>query len=361
MRLSPKEYMNILIIKPSSFGDIVQADPTAVVLKRLLPDCRISWLVFDRWAAIVQMFPDVDETIVWRRGGGPLEYLRVIRAVRRKSFDLVIDLQGLLRSALIARLAGAKTIVGVPGMKEASWVFVREAAPAWRSFNAVWRSLETLRHAGITGACTEAGDIRGIDMQDLRTIFRVTVPDAARRQAAGLLSAEGISDTDSIVGIVPSARGRGKQWAPASYTRLIDMIHGERPSVKFVLLDSAASVLRFPAHAGIADLGGMLTLPQLAAVLSRCRVVIGGDTGPMHLAAALGVPVVVLFGGSDVSETAPVSPAATILRKEFPCSPCRGRTPCLTRAARKKQDRRYPCLDAISPAEAAAAVIKWIQ
>lgn len=353
--------MNVLIIKPSSFGDVVQADPTAVVLKRLAPDCRISWLVFDRWADIVNLFADVDETIVWRRGGGLLEYLRVILAVRRRKFDLVIDLQGLMRSALIARLSGAKTVVGVPGMKEASWFFVREAAPAWRSFNAVWRSLETLRHAGIPGACTETGDIRGIDMQDLRTIFRITVPDAARRQAAALLSAEGISDTDVVVGIVPSARGRGKQWPSASYARLIETLRHEHPSLKFVLLDSAASTLRFPAHAGIVDMGGMLTLHQLAAVLARCRVVVGGDTGPVHLAAALGVPVVVLFGGSDVSETAPVSPAATILKKEFSCSPCRGKTPCLTRASRKKQDRQYPCLDAITPSEAADAVTKWIQ
>jgi heptosyltransferase-1 len=353
--------MNILIIKPSSLGDIIQADPTVVVLKKMFPASRISWLVFDRWADIPALFPDVDETMIWRRGGGIVEYARVIRAVRRKKFDVVIDLQGLLRSALIARLSGAKKVIGVPGMKEGSWLLVKEAAPEWRSFNAVWRSLETVRHAIVPDGTPAADDESVVDMNDLRKMFHLAVPAAAQEDAAHLLKKKGVGKKDAVIGIVPTARGKGKQWPSLSYVHLIEMLQKSHPHIKIVLLDSEASTLRIRPSENIIDLGGELTLHQLAAVLQRCAVAVGGDTGPMHLAAALGIPVVVMFGGSDVAETAPVSPAATILKKEFSCSPCRGKIVCKAKGKGRRKDEVFPCLDAISPEEVLAAVNKWIQ
>ncbi|MCX5779121.1 MAG: glycosyltransferase family 9 protein [Elusimicrobia bacterium] len=352
--------MNILIIKPSSMGDIIQANPTAVAIKKIFPDSRVSWLVFDMWSAIPALFPDVDEIIVWRRKGGIREYLRVIREVRKKSFDIVIDLQGLLRSAVIARFSGAPTVIGVPGMKEGSWMLVKESAPAWRSFNAVWRSLETVRHAAAPGGISTIDDVGVVDMNDLRKIFHIEVPVTAQEEVASLLRERGIGSSDAVIGIVPTARGKAKQWPSSSYVALIEMLQKKHVHVKIVLLDSAATALTYPLSNAVIDLGGVLTLHQLAAVLRRCSVVVGGDTGPMHLAAALGMPVVMMFGGSDVAETAPLSPLATILNKEFPCSPCRGAADCRVKGKKSKKKEHYPCLEAITPREVFEAIEKWI-
>jgi len=137
--------MKILIIKPSSFGDIIQANPALTAFRELYPDAQISWLVFDVWADIIDFFPDLNKKIVWKKGGGINEYLRVIREVRKQNFDLVIDLQGLLRTALIAFLSGARRKLGVPGMKEMSWLLIKEVYPEKRALNAAYRSLEPLK------------------------------------------------------------------------------------------------------------------------------------------------------------------------------------------------------------------------
>ncbi|MGA2090511.1 MAG: glycosyltransferase family 9 protein [Endomicrobiales bacterium] len=353
--------MNILIIKPSSLGDIIQANPTIVALKRAFPSSRISWLVFDRWAEIISLFTDVDECVIWRRDGGVKEYTRVIREVRRKKFDVVIDLQGLLRSAMIARLSGAKTMIGVPGMKEGSWLLIKEAAPAWRSFNAVWRSLETVRHVHVPGEPSVHDDVADVDMHDLRKIFHLSVPGAAREEVSRLLRKHKVGKHDAIIAIVPTARGKGKQWSVRSYNHFIEMIRKKHPLIKIVLLDTVPSTLTYVQSDNIIDFGGKLTLHQLAAVLSLCKVAVGADTGPMHLAAALGTPVVMMFGGSDSTETAPVSPVATILKKEFSCAPCRGKTGCVKKVKDKNAGEKYPCLEAISPGEVFKAVEKWIQ
>lgn len=133
--------MKILIIKPSSFGDIIQSDPALVALRDVYPEAEISWLVFDVWSDIIDLFPEVNRKIIWKKDGGLKEYFRVINEIKKEKYDLLIDLQGLLRTAVIARLSGAKEILGVPGLKEMSWFLIKEVNPEKRSENAVLRFL----------------------------------------------------------------------------------------------------------------------------------------------------------------------------------------------------------------------------
>ncbi|HHT9130224.1 MAG TPA: lipopolysaccharide heptosyltransferase II [Candidatus Brocadiaceae bacterium] len=317
--------MNVLIVKPSSFGDIVQANPTLVALKKFYPDCNVSWLVFDMWKDVLSLFPDLDRVIIWRKRGGIKEFIHVVHLLRKEKYDLVIDLQGLARSALLTFISGAKKKIGVPGMKEFGWWFIREVFPESRSMNAVNRSLETVRY--LTG-------------KKIEPAFNLSVPPSAEREASDIIKSLGVSNSETTIGIVPFARGLSKQWPIEYYRQLIDLIVLHNNRVNILILGSKDNV-GIIEHPNAIDLCGRTSLTQLAAVFKMCKVVIGSDTGPVHLAAALNVPVVVLFGGSDVRETAPVTDHATIITKNFPCSPCRSRPTC----------NDYPCLKEIKPQE----------
>ena len=326
--------MKILIIKPSSFGDIIQANPALTALRTIYPDAEITWLVFDAWADILDFFPDLNKKIVWKKSGGIKEYLRIINEVRKEKFDLVIDLQGLLRTALIVLLSGAKRKLGVPGMKEMSWLLVKEVSPEKKKLNAAIRSLEPLSF---------------ISGKTFLPKFNIRVDSVSEAVVDVILKKQNISFSDKLVALIPSARGRAKQWPVEYFKKLISLLVSEPKNKIIILGDKNISGLY--RGIGISDLSGRTTLKNLAAILKRCSVVVGLDTGPVHVAAALGVPTVVLFGGSDVNETSPVSKNAVIIKKDFKCSPCRGRMSC----------RDTDCMRAISPEEVVEAVNKWIK
>ena len=327
--------MKILIIKPSSFGDIIQADPALTALRALYPDAELSWLVFDVWADIIDLFPEVDRKIIWKKKGGLPEFFSVIDRVKKEKFDLVIDLQGLMRTALIARFSGAAKILGVPGMKELSWLLVKEVNHKKRNMNAVHRSLEVISY--LSGKTFEPK-------------FNVRVDNVSEALASNILKKENISPSDEVVAIVPGARGKAKQWPCEYFQRLIDLLTAGPKNLRVIILGDKSTAGLYRGM-GVADFCGKTTLKNLAAILKKCSAVIGLDTGPVHLAAAMDVPTVVLFGGSDVKETAPVSKNAVIIKKDFKCSPCRGRMTC----------RDADCLRAISPEEVFEAAKKWIR
>ena len=310
--------MKIAIIKPSSLGDIIQANPVPGALKSAWPDAVIHWVVFEAWKETIDLFPDVSHVIPWKRSGGISEFIRILRLLRREHFDIVIDLQGLARTALLARFSGAKKIIGVPGMKEFSGFIIREAYPGSRNMNAAKRCLETVRY--LTG-------------KTYAPRFSLALP------AIKTPELEGISSADKLIGIVPFARGAAKEWPLTRYQALMERILSSFSDAKVILLGKGSC--NFPKHERLIDAMNKTTIPQLAAVIKQCRIVVGGDTGPMHLAAALDVPVVMLFGGSDVNETAPVNARATIIRRDVACSPCRSRPVCSD----------YRCLAEITPEE----------
>ncbi|MBN1823571.1 MAG: glycosyltransferase family 9 protein [Endomicrobiales bacterium] len=322
--------MKILIIKPSSFGDIVQSNPVLAALKQEFPGAAVHWLVFSAWQDLLDLFPGLDGRMVWDRNGGLKEYLRVIRRVRSEKYDLVIDLQGLARTALVAFFSGAKRKIGVPGMKELSWLIVREVFPESGKINAAARALETVRYL--------AGKKR-------EPVFNLAVSGQAEEAAGRLLSESGIDGRSRIIALVPSARGRAKEWPLSYYEETARMLMKEFTDARIIALGSAGDAAKLSGF-GALNFAGRTDIGLLAGILKRCAVVVGNDTGPVHLASALGVPVVAVFGGSDVSETAPVAEDAVVITKNYPCSPCRGKPKCSD----------YGCLADIKPAEVFGAV-----
>ncbi|MCB4792504.1 MAG: glycosyltransferase family 9 protein [Elusimicrobia bacterium] len=326
--------MKILIIKPSSFGDIIHANPVIAALKKLYNDSHITWLVFDSFKDILALFPGLDNTIVWDRKGGIKEFARVVRLIRKEKFDLVIDLQGLFRTGLISFLSGAKEKIGVPGLKEFSNIFIREVYPENKNLNAIKRNLETVRY---------------LSGQKINPEFNIKIPKEVKETGKNIIDNLKLGPGEKVIAMLPFSRGLSKIWPLAYYEELATLLLKEFEKTKIVILGNKSLPFKTSGER-VMDLCGKTSIHELVVILGNSKVVIGGDTGPMQLAASLDIPVVMIFGGSDVNETSPVSKKLSILKKDYPCSPCRTSPIC----------KDFPCLKDIKPEEVLGKIKKWI-
>jgi ADP-heptose:LPS heptosyltransferase len=328
--------MKILIIKPSSFGDIIQAAPAANSLRQAYHKAQIDWLVFKHFADVVALISDVDNILYWDRKGGITEILRVIGEVRKNKYDIVIDLQGLLRSAVVARASGAKIISGVAGMKEGSGLLVK--APPHAAYengvkiNATLRNIKAVEH---------------ITKKSFKPAVSLHVPNKAQKNSDEILKSNNI--TGKFIAFIPFARGKAKTWPLMHYEILFDIINKNMPEYKIVVLGSEKDFGAFEKTSYVTDLCGKTDILTLAGVLKKSAAATGADTGPMHLASSLGCPSVFIFGGSDVSETAPLTGKNSILTARLSCAPCRGRGKC----------KDEVCLASVKPQAVYEELLKW--
>jgi ADP-heptose:LPS heptosyltransferase len=276
--------MKILIIKPSSFGDIIQALPCANALKQVYPECKISWVVFKIWKNIPKLCLDIDEIITWDRQRGIRDFFDILRSIRQSEYDIIIDLQGLLRSAFLTKFTKAKIKIGVPGMKEFSNLLVKEVYPEKSYTNATLRNLETVRF--LTG--------KSFHPKEVNIKINTNVDS--------ILDNNGVSK--DFIAFVPFARGKGKNWGVDNYHKLINLIKRKIAYMQIVVLGAKQDFGNIQSNEVI-DLCGKTSIEELAGILSKSKVVVGADTGPMHLSSILNVPSIFIFGHSDINETAP--------------------------------------------------------
>jgi lipopolysaccharide heptosyltransferase I len=276
----------IAIIKPSALGDIVHSLPVLSALRERYPRAHITWIINQTYADLLRGHPDLDEVLpfdrkaarrnIWRAGG---HYYRFFKKLRNQECDLVIDLQGLLRSGLMTAASRAGRRVGLSTARELSSFFYTDVVevPYFNAIHAVdryWLVIEALGFG------------------DRPKQFRLHIPDEARSWAAALLGER--PRPWIVLGV--GARWMTKRWPPQHFADLVrralalaggSILCVGGPS-ETALVQRLASLVREPLH----DLTGRTTLPQLAALLERADVMIANDTGPLHLAAALGRPVV---------------------------------------------------------------------
>lgn len=317
----------ILIVRLSSLGDVVHALPLLDAVRRARPDAHLGWLVEEATASLLEGHPQLDRLFVaprrevlalaragrWAAAGGRLRSL--LGELRAERFELSLDAQSNLRSGLLARASGASRRVGFapPFSKEhAHWLLTDPvSAPAGKQLK-VERNLELLRPLGI-----EPGPARA----------HVPVSERARKFAEEVLCAPG-----PWVALHPGVSGMGalKQWPPerfAQVARQLEASYGARVLVTWgpgeeVLAQRVARATDGSARVAPAT----VSLQELAALYQGCAAVAGSDTGPVHLAAALGVPTVALFGPKDPAIYAPwqaqTGRAARVIWKDVHCSPC---------------------------------------
>ncbi|MDR2666185.1 MAG: glycosyltransferase family 9 protein [Endomicrobium sp.] len=283
--------MKVLIIKPSSFGDIIHALPCAEAFKKIYCNCEISWVVFSMWTSVLRICPDVDKVISWSRRKGLIGFFEVLKKINEKEYDLIIDLQGLLRSALLAKFAKAKVKIGAPGMKEFSNLLIKEVYPQSANLNAMLRNLEPIRF--LTG-------------KNYHPEINIKVNSCMDK----ILQDNKIFG--EFISFIPFARGKGKDWSVYNYHKLINLIKNEYFDMQIIVLGSIKDFGKINSNK-VVDLCGKTSIEELAAVLLKSKVNIGADTGPMHLSAVLQVPSIFIFGASDINKTYPYIGKSSLL------------------------------------------------
>jgi heptosyltransferase I len=310
--------LKILILKPSSLGDIIQALPVLRLLKLHFRDAEIYWWVDSRFSPLLEDDPDLDGIVLFERKhwASPAYWPQILGSVlwmRAKQFDWVIDLQGLLRSAVFAWLARGKFLIGLDtpreGGREGANTFYDCAVPAPATAHAVERYLAVLPALNVP----------------VHTKFR-WLPE--RPHIAAVVKAKWPQVEDARwIALQPGARWPTKCWPAQNFAELVRRLAQKFPDVRFAVMGSAddkplGEIISRVVPERILNLCGETSLPEMMEWLRFCKLMITNDTGPMHVAAALGVPVVALFGPTDPGSTGPYGQLENVLRIDLPCAPC---------------------------------------
>ena len=325
--------MRILILKPSSLGDVIQALPVLRLLKRHFPQSQIYWWIEAGLAPLLKDDPDLSGIIRFQRRGWaePKNWARLwydIQWVRAQHFDWVIDLQSLARSAAFAWLSNGQLLVGLDEIREGARGFYDVVVPRG--------SVHT--HA--------------VDWY-LAVLSRLGVPIhwdfewlPSRPELAQALRKKWFPDGEQWIVLQPGARWLNKRWPVEYFARIVKQFPASRHQVRFAILGAEedrrlGEAIKRAAPDRCLDLTGKLSLPEMVEGIRLSRLMITNDTGPMHAAAALRKPLIALFGPTNPRRTGPYGQQPSVLQSGVPC------VPCLT--SRCDNPRNLECLYSLTP------------
>jgi lipopolysaccharide heptosyltransferase I len=308
--------MKILVIKPSSLGDVIHALPFLKSVKNTFPDARVDWVISRDLIGLIEDNPLIERIHTidkesWKRMGNLYtsltEILSLRKTLRTEHYDLVVDLQGLLRSGIIAHFASGSKTIGFADAREGSRLFYDVKIPIQGISHAVDRCLEAAR---IIGAEVKTAD------------FPLSVNVDFSRKIKEL-----IGNNDEYIIIAPSARWQSKRWPSAHFASLIS-----RLTIQCIVIGSKDDMnlvnqIMTGTTGNAVNFCGKTDLKELVALISGSRAVVSNDSGPMHIAAALEMPTIALFGPTDPGKTGPYgwqsNKKLKVIRADIPCSPCR--------------------------------------
>jgi len=326
--------LKILILKPSSLGDVIHALPVLRLLKLHHRDAEIFWWIDSALAPLIEGDPDLAGIVRFerKRWGKPRhwpEMLRSIRWLRAQNFDLVIDLQCLARSAIFAWLARGELLVGLDEVREGARAFYDIAVPR-KSFH--------------THAVDWYLSVLPVLNVPVHKNFE-WLPE--RAEIAAAVKSKWPMDGARWIALQPGARWDNKRWPVEHFCELVRMVVKNHSDVRFAVLGgrddhALGEAISQAGPARILNLCGATSLPEMIEFLRRCDLLVTNDTGPMHVAAALGKPLIALFGPTAPERTGPYGQLQNVLRLDLPCAPC------------LKSDCHYEkpleCLRGLSPA-----------
>lgn len=337
--------MKILILKPSSLGDVVQALPVLRLLKQQLPQSEIYWWIESTLAPLLEGDPDLAGLALFERRlwAAPSRWGRLWRSVRwmrDQAFDWVIDLQSLARSGIFAWLANGQLTVGLDEPREGARGFYDLAAPR-PSF-----------HTHAVDWYLAVLPLLGVPVHwNFQWIHEQPSVAAALRQKWPLGNAKWII-------LQPGARWLNKRWPDGHFAELVRRLAAARPDLRFAILGGeqdralGETIARIET-ARCLNLTGKISLPEMVEWIRLCHLMVTNDTGPMHVAAALGKPVVALFGPTEPSRTGPYGQLDHVLQLDLPCVPCM--------KARCSYAKPFECLRALPASAVVSAVLKLSQ
>jgi lipopolysaccharide heptosyltransferase I len=338
----PERLRRLLVVKMSSLGDVVHALPVAAAVKHRWPGLRLTWAVEEPTAQLLRGHPSIDRVVAlpplrwrvpdraWLRGLGG-----AIAELRREPYDVALDLQGLLKSALVSLLSRAALRVGREGQREGAQL-VSHGLPRPRGRQHVVDSY--LDCAAALGAAARPAS------------FDLPVDAAAARAVERLLEASGIAAGEPLIVVNPSSSDPRRTWPGETWAAAIA---GLATAGRVVLVGDRSQRSRHAriaalAPRGILDLTGKTSLGELVALLARSALHVAPDTGSLHVAAALGRPAVGLFGPTRAWRKGPYGQLEWVVSQSDLCAPtCPRRCP---------GERR--CLAAVEPAELVAQAFR---
>ena len=357
-----------LIIKPSSLGDVLHAFPAVHALCQTFPGSAADWIIHPAFQELLDYMPCVKRKILFRRkemgtwNGFFREFPPFLKELRHEHYDAVIDLQGLLRSAIFSRLASAEIHAGPEKPKEplsrfcygAKMTFPGSVHHALEKNNAMIQSL----------------------FPDKKFNFSFLLPENPEKREAfwTLLRQEAVLQADSgtalqeeagekqrkilprSVGFAPGARWKSKQWGSAFFAAVIRSMHEQQSGLRFFLFGSKAEqhlsreILAQTAGIPVIDLCGKTTMGQLVEGIRAMSLFVSNDSGPMHIAAATGTPVAAMFGPTRPDLTGPYCVRKQVFEPELTCIHCFKRY-CDTEI----------CHERLDPAEVAAQSLRLMK
>ncbi len=303
---------NVVVLQTSFLGDSLLTLPLLRRLKESLPGARVSVLTLPKNAGVFHNSPWVDEVILDdKRGehGGPLGTWKISAQLRRRGFDLAVIPHRSFRSALVARLAGIPRRVGFAA--SAGSFLLTDAVPfAWLTHD-LERNLALARPLG--------GESRALQGE-----ARYIAPHAPSTALAARMAAAGVAPGARLAGVHPGAAWATKRWLPERYAELCRRLKSE--GLTPVLIGGpgdAALGAEIAAASGAADLVGKTDLEDLKSLMGRLSLFVTNDSGPMHLAAAAGVPVVAIFGATTRElGFFPYGSGHRVVEAGLACRPC---------------------------------------
>ncbi len=339
--LHSRDFKNILLIKLSAMGDVVQTIPVLNKLRRRYPKARIDWLVAPPVDELLRYNPTITETIEFSRGEKTAPWrltpfvgaVRLIATLRAAQYDLVLDLQGQMRSAVFAFASGAPVRIGFDKPRADLWKTSPRKIPdearmhAWQGAReASW--LAYTHHIAVPTLDVHpverylgVGPLLGLDAD--APDFSFPLPQEASTRIDALLDYYDAAKSRLIV-IAPGTNWETKQWRSNAFAEVARDFIKKGCAVTLVGSDNERAICEEIAGLapGAVNLAGETTISELAALIRRSSVCVTNDSGPMHLATALDRQVVSIFGPTDPVWAGPYRRDGAVLRADLPCSPC---------------------------------------
>jgi len=328
---------NFLIVRLGSLGDVVHGIPVAAALRQEFPNARIDWMVDPRYVELLNLVKGIDRRIpvdprAIKREPGRQKFRDTLRELREADYDAVIDLQGLLKSAMLARSVHGRQTIGFPRKhlrEKLARLFYTSAPDPGDATHVIYKNLALLAPLKVV---------------DRRVRFPLEIPHTAT-----VTQVVNRFEPNGYVLINPGAAWPNKQWPPARFGEIAQAIARDFGWRSLVLWGPSEQEI---AHAVVAASGGAAeaspptTITHLVGIARHASLMISGDTGPLHIAGAVSTPIVALYGPTRPERNGPWGLDDVALSRVQQCS-------CVYERRCKKEER---CIDDISVAEVMSAV-----
>lgn len=319
--LAARNFSRILIIKPSSLGDVIHGLPVLRGLRERFPNAIIDWMIASGLRPFLEGHPDINELVSFDRKryarvglslSSTRDFIRFLRDLRARRYDLVIDLQGLFRSGFMAWASGAAVRIGPAQAREGAGIFYSDRI----------ESLEPDAHA--IDRNLAMGSFLRLDTS--RVSYQIPIRAAELEAVTERLRGHGLAADSTMIVVAPGARWETKRWAPDRFVQLVNAIQ-RNANIHCVLLGGAEDVELCHGIAAGCDrrplnLAGQTSVREFAAAVSLADLVICHDSSAAHLAVAFDRPLVCITGPTNPRRTGPYRRLDAVVRRELDCSPC---------------------------------------